>query len=305
MLRGLRDRAHDPARGAEPVDRQDGAAPSHPRFHERVRDERKATGFVTGLVEERLGQSRLEAKSGTLRGPFDGTSQLTPSHRADQHLIVADAIREPRKARALRVEVRAERDDHTEGRIGSRRQRRERVEERVPTRRVDVVSEDFLKLVDGDEDGLLRGEQPARASRVGGEFTGRERGSIGNEARELFGQRFEGVGPGVEQSDGPVLAPRQRAPAIAGTSPARNSEDFPLPEGPPITRTFDACSRATNSSTSDSRPQKNAASCAWNAARPLYGHVAPDATAWNPTPRAPESSASAASAAASHSAMLE
>ncbi len=211
MLCGLRDRPHDPARGAEPVERQDGAAPSHPRFHERVRDERKATGFVAGLVEECLGQSRLEAKPRTLRRPLDGTSQLTPPHRTDQHLVVADAIREPRKARALRVEVRAERDDHAERRIGSRRQRCERVEERVPTRRVDVVREDLLELVDGDEDGLLRGEQLARASWVDGECTRRERRSIGNEARELLGQRFEGVGPGIEHGDGPMLTPRQRA----------------------------------------------------------------------------------------------
>ena len=33
------------------------------------------------------------------------------------------------------------------------------------------------------------------------------------------------------------------------------------------------CSRATSSSTSTSRPKKNAASSGWNDARPLYGHV--------------------------------
>ena len=60
-------------------------------------------------------------------------------------------------------------------------------------------------------------------------------------------------------------------PQIAGTSPARTTDDLPLPDGPTTARNADPASRSARFSTSSSRPKKNSASWGWKASSPLYG----------------------------------
>ena len=62
-----------------------------------------------------------------------------------------------------------------------------------------------------------------------------------------------------------------RPSARRGSTPARTSDDFPLPEPPTTATTCPGASRPTSSSTSSSRPKKRSWSPGWNAARPGYG----------------------------------
>ena len=58
-------------------------------------------------------------------------------------------------------------------------------------------------------------------------------------------------------------------------SPARTTDDLPLPDGPITNSTRSRSSRATSSATSLSRPKNRSASSGWNAARPRYGQTRP------------------------------
>ncbi len=60
------------------------------------------------------------------------------------------------------------------------------------------------------------------------------------------------------------------APArTAGTSPARTTEDLPMPEGPTTATNERSPITSSSSSTRPVLPQKSAASASWNAWRPL------------------------------------
>ena len=87
-----------------------------------------------------------------------------------------------------------------------------------------------------------------------------------------------GWAPGVSRHDAHWLLPGRAPPARAWSRPARSSDDFPLPDGPPTTKAARPWSRATSWSTSSARPKKRDASAGWNAASPLYGQVAPAST---------------------------
>ena len=63
----------------------------------------------------------------------------------------------------------------------------------------------------------------------------------------------------------PGIAPRRSA----GISPARTTDDLPLPLGPTTARKRVSPSRSSSCSTSASRPKKSAASASSNARRPL------------------------------------
>ena len=84
--------------------------------------------------------------------------------------------------------------------------------------------------------------------------------------------------PGVIRSMGHASDPRAGSSpaAMAGSSPARISEDFPDPDGPRIIsrpgRVSWPASRVTTAAVSRSRPKNMPASCAPNAASPGYGH---------------------------------
>ena len=71
----------------------------------------------------------------------------------------------------------------------------------------------------------------------------------------------------------PSIAPRRSA----GTSPARTTDDFPLPLGPTTARNRVSASRSTSCPTSSSRPKKSAASAFLERTQALVGvrHVAP------------------------------
>ena len=68
--------------------------------------------------------------------------------------------------------------------------------------------------------------------------------------------------------------PGRTPPARAGSSPARSTDDLPLPDGPTTASNGAPTRRATSSATSRSRPKKYSASAASNVARPLYGQTA-------------------------------
>ena len=118
VLGRLRDGADDAAGRSEPVEREQRSAPAQPRLQQRVRDEGQRARLVAGLVEDRLGEAGFEPQSGALRRAFNRTHQLVAPHRADEDLIVADAVREPRIARARRIEVGPQSEHDSDVRVG-------------------------------------------------------------------------------------------------------------------------------------------------------------------------------------------
>ena len=182
----------------------------------------------------------FEPQPGALRRAFDGAPQLGPPHRADQDLVVADAIREPGIPRAGRVEVGPQaRSRRGPGDRARRGERREHLEERVADRAGSGrCVKQLFELVDPDSPGFHGHEterDPGSAARSSALRRSARRS--GSSRCELVGQLVERIrDPGVKSNGGPVLAARERAAATPGTSPARSNEDLPLPEGPPITR---------------------------------------------------------------------
>ena len=71
----------------------------------------------------------------------------------------------------------------------------------------------------------------------------------------------------IRQPSEPGIAPRR----IAGRSPARTTDDLPLPLGPTTARNRVVPRRFTSCSRSSSRPKKSSASASSNARNPLYG----------------------------------
>ena len=118
-------------------------------------------------------------------------------------------------------------------------------------------------------------EQPPRAGRSrprAGRRDRRDRLPVRRPRRGCARAPHRDASRGAEQDLAPARAARQRARPSAGSTPARSSEDLPIPDGPRMPTSGHSASRATSSEISRSRPQKNSASELSNAARPLNGH---------------------------------
>ena len=72
----------------------------------------------------------------------------------------------------------------------------------------------------------------------------------------------EGRSPGVMTSPGPN----------AGSTPARSTDDFPLPELPTTATKPRSRTRRSSSSATSSRPKNSSRSSRWNGSSPGYGH---------------------------------
>ncbi len=82
----------------------------------------------------------------------------------------------------------------------------------------------------------------------------------------------QGCSPGRSSTCRQPALPGSAPAASAGRTPARSSEDFPIPDGPRMPTSGHSASRAISSETTRSRPQKKSASEPSKAARPLNGH---------------------------------
>ena len=80
-----------------------------------------------------------------------------------------------------------------------------------------------------------------------------------------------GSGPGVNRNDAQASLPGSAPRRNAGSSPARTSDDFPLPDGETRARKRVVFSRSNSRWTSASRPKNSSASSSSNACRPRYG----------------------------------
>ena len=72
----------------------------------------------------------------------------------------------------------------------------------------------------------------------------------------------EGSSPGVMTSPGPN----------AGSTPARSTDDFPLPDPPTTATKPRSRTRPTSSPATSSRPKNSSRSSRWNGSSPGYGH---------------------------------
>src|SRR5207244_4392445 len=140
--------------------------------------------------------------------------------------------------------------------------------------------EDLLELVENEhelrvvarQDPLQRAQEPPLAVLELLEQTGRR--SVGHpEQRRL--ELLERLGAGEHLDAPPGLRAGQRsAPGSAprrsaGTSPARTTDDLPLPLGPTTARKRVSRRRSIRCSVSASRPKKSAESASSKARRPL------------------------------------
>ena len=127
--------------------------------------------------------------------------------------------------------------------------------------------EQLLELVDRDHDPLTARKPPEHLHQDGSPC-------------ECALQLGAGMLARPQQQLVPFAAARQaRLHSSAGSTPARSSEDLPIPEGPRIPTSVDSTSRASRSETSRSRPQKYSASARSKNASPLNGHTPSDLSA--------------------------
>ena len=105
-VQGLHDAAADGLIVLDPQPLPVGDVP-HPR--ERELDQRQLIDLVCGIVQQRLHESRRDARADHRDRPFHGQLQLAPLQPRHQKLSVVQGLREPGKSRALAEELRAHR----------------------------------------------------------------------------------------------------------------------------------------------------------------------------------------------------
>ena len=228
-------RAADPARVVIAGVGEDPAAAAHPGLQQRRGQQRERARLAGHVGGDRVGEPGFERQRRPVGGFLDRGVDLGVGHRSDEQLTLGDQPRERRAHGEAAVVVRPERD-HDGGRaVGRGGRSDDRVEERGLRVVVATGGEQLLQVVHHQCDPP---SVPAML-RSSADWS-----------------------PGVT-SRCPSRGSREaRLAATRAGSPARTSDDLPLPEGPTTATNRDTARRATSSSTSRSRPQKNASSAA-------------------------------------------
>ena len=178
---------------------------------------------------------------------LDCPAQLLTAHRPDEDVVGAEQPRQRRIARAATIEVGPD-HEHDDALVLASR---DGVDERMALVLVATGGEDLLELVDDEHRVLPRAELGLRVA-----------------------QRAQRMLARANRTCGHSLLPGSTPAANEGSSPARTSDDLPLPDGPTAPTSGAPTSFATSSATRRSRPKKYPASATSNAASPLNGHIA-------------------------------
>ena len=151
-LGGLGDCCAYPAGLGVAPDREDVALTAFPGLRERVRQQRKTSGFADHVANQQVDQTPLQQQSVLRGGGLDGLPELGLRHGAHQHQTSLAETSEPRGRSELAQVVRAQGDDDRCSGLSLRNQAGEE--------RLDLVvagrGEQLLELIDHRNDGLRR-----------------------------------------------------------------------------------------------------------------------------------------------------
>ena len=184
------------------------------------------------------------------------------SHRADQGLRVLQRGDQFRVVAALRVEVGPDAEDDP-GAASRTADGTEQLDEPGPLPLVTAEGEHLLELVHQQQDLCER--RPAderladRQVEVGGvrlQVGAAAPVAMPSRAPSWMASSSNGCSPGVSRMVDHSWLPGSFPARIAGSSPARNSDDLPLPDAPKTARNRCLASRLTKSLTSRSRPKE-------------------------------------------------
>ena len=241
-----RDGAVDAARLAVGGEGERVVLPLLPELEQGGGQQRQRAGLALDVVDERVGELRLDPQPDPAGGQLDGAPQLRRLHRPDQDVVRAEQLGEPRVRGEAPVEVGAQRDDDDGAPVRIGRRAGQRVGEGGPLVVRAAGGEQLLELVDGEEEARVW-RAARRAPRRAGSF-----------APDTSARRSSSSGrsPGRSSRRRQPSLPGRTPPASAGSSPARRTDDLPLPDGPTMPRKPAPTSRATSSATSRSRPKK-------------------------------------------------
>ncbi len=270
----LREPGHRPVDAAASLVRgaaQGAAAALLPELDQGGGEQRQPSGLVGDVADQRRDERRLDAQPRPAGGKLDRPAQLLAAHRPDEHVVRTHLGGELRVFGAAAVEVGSDPEHHQGALVGVRRDRDDRLHEGGPLALVAAGGEDLLELIDGQYQPLVwpeRGQGPGeRVVVIPLTLAGGDAGQRAAELRERVLARSH-------QHLRPALGAGKRLrPASDGRSPARISEDLPLPDGPTTAIRVEPTRRATRSATSRSRPKKYSAWAASNGARPRNGQT--------------------------------
>ena len=225
---------------------------AHPGLAQAVREQRQGGRLALDLAQQQVHQPGLDDQPGLAGRSLDRGPEVVLAHRAEQVEAALDEAAERRVRRRGRPSGRPGARRRRRASPGAPRARDDPVQERRARSRVVAEREDLLALVDDEDRATVR--------------------------RTPAGQRVERVGrPGVMTST--CVTPR--GAGVAAT-PARTSDDFPVPEGPTTARTPVARSRSRQAAMSRSRPKNASASATSYALSPGYGERSDAAAAEAP-----------------------
>ena len=178
--------------------------------------------------ETTVDEPRLERPPGPLRWALDRSPQLDVVHRPDHHVV---AVHQPSERVELDAPIQlvGPHDDHdTVIRVARRGHDPLDVLQLIVSSQ--AADEELLELVDDEQPTTTRSD----VVRAGADLVATSSGS-----RRRFANHRR---PGAHRC------------TKAGTSPARTTEDLPLPDGPTTASSRAPASLAINSATSRSRP---------------------------------------------------
>ena len=136
--------------------------PLLPELEQSGGQQRQRAGLALHVVDERVGELRLNLQSHPAGGQLDDTSQLRGLHRPDQHLISTQQLGEPRVGGEAPVEIGAQRDHDDCATIRIRGGAGERLGEGRSLGLGAAGGEELLELVDGEEQACIAGQRVER-----------------------------------------------------------------------------------------------------------------------------------------------
>ena len=133
--------------------------PLLPELEQGGGQERQRARLALDVVDERVGQLRLDPQAHPGGGQLDGAAQLRGLHRPDQHVVRAQELGERRVRGEAAVEVRAQRDHDDGSAVGIGGRAGEDGCEGGALGLGSAGGEELLELVDGEEEPPVRGQR--------------------------------------------------------------------------------------------------------------------------------------------------
>ena len=204
-----------------------------PGFQQRVGKQRQSAWLVAHLLQEKTDQTGFEGPAAQPGRLADGQPQFFLVHRADVDLAAFQQVAQTGILAAMGVEVGAQGDDH-HGRPSGADRGDEVVHKRLALRLAAALGEQFLELVDYQQDMVCAGGQGAGQMQVQAARLARQviqqRCGAGQRlvvAADAQRQLFQRVGSGGENDDRPGGRAGRRGIAVGQRLAALQGGDQP------------------------------------------------------------------------------